>query len=117
MYALLLSAVTIQSSAQSVFSLPDMDEKEKYESEYPHFLEGLPPGVTEEETENTLTLRFHKPHDNVNVEIYNNGVLVTVDNRKVNDKERVSYTLPGNDDGKRLVLIKCDNGNVYGNNY
>lgn len=108
-----------QSGAKVSSSFIYNNEDKKTVSEYPHFNEGLPPGVTEDKQANdTLTYYFHKPQKNVDVEIYDeNDVLVTKDSRSVSSNEKVSYSLPKTEEGTRLVLIKCEDGEVYGNNY
>lgn len=115
----LLIAVVLHSSAESIVSSPGHNEDEKAVSEYPHFFEGLPPGVTEEnKSKDSLTYYFHKPQKNVDVEIYDeNEVLINKDSRSVGRNEKVSYSLPQAEEGKRLVLIRCEDGEVYGNNY
>lgn len=116
----LLIAVTFQFGAKANSFSPEMNDDDKDLLDKPaHFFEGLPPGVTEEnKSKDSLTYYFHKPQKNVDVEIYDeNEVLINKDSRSVGRNEKVSYCLPRAKEGTRLVLIRCEDGEVYGNNY
>lgn len=114
--AFLFAALT-PSGAVDLCGEPD--ENEKLDEEPCHFLEGLPPGVIGDvdKIDNVLTLHFMVPQEKIGVEIYHNGLLVAKDMYEVKSQEKVCYDLPKNKNSKSLVLIKTDDGDMYGEKY